>query len=254
MLSKDLETVFSMWNSEWRLQNDSADGKTRFIYGCKTFSDLTAQIGKAGLNAEETNYAYHRWYNFKTSKEAEQIFVDNGCRPADDPMDHDVDIHIYNAIAGKEIPFDVKLTVFPKYFDFNGSCINPADPASFLTRMARNELARWYYKNQSGGKRHQEAVNRLYLLGLPSWKEGCGYTFDCRTDDQSIKCDFQGIEDVVQKFLKYHKKKSFNTINLYGAPVNTDVLFIRSSKGTAGAGAAGTVPAQPAQGAQGNVA
>lgn len=246
MLVKDLEKVLSLFKP-WGRQNDSMDRETRFIYDCNTYSDLEARITAEGLDAANKNYAYHRWFNFKTSKEAEGIFLKNGCIKSGNPKSHKIDFFIPD-YKGQKISCDLKLTVFPKRFDFSESVISKDDPASLMTRMARNELARWYYGNQSPEGRYHVA-NRLFLVGLPYWASGETPPAG-EFDDQRIKYDFQAIEDVVPKFLEYHKNRPLNRIDLGGVPKYSDVIFIRGSKnGT------GTVCTAPTQGsAQDNVA
>lgn len=95
------------WSNGYKLDytENKDDSDTNFIYKCSTLSQCLEETEKRGLNR---NYILHRWYNYKTSIETENIFCTYGATHCENIYDHDKDIYIDN------IPFDVKLTCYPK--------------------------------------------------------------------------------------------------------------------------------------------
>lgn len=132
--------------ADWKMQNNQYDKRTNFIYKMKTLSDCLREIERTGV---DKNYALHRWYNFKTSEYCEYIFCDYGAVHEKNKYNHDVDIYING------IPFDVKLTVYP--------AILSNRPYDLTNREGRDDMIRWFYKNQSQESRKQ-LLNRIYVV------------------------------------------------------------------------------------------
>ena len=106
-LESDLKRCADMMSSKWSIQNKDMDNVTKFIYNSETLNDCLSEANTKKLSDEARNYALHRWFNFKTSIYCEELFCDYGDIHDEDQYNHDVDIYINN------IPFDVKLTVYP---------------------------------------------------------------------------------------------------------------------------------------------
>lgn len=145
-LENDLKQTMSIISANWKRQNNYRDKATDFIYKTATLEECLFEIEKTGTDKE---YALHRWYNFKTSIQCEYIFCEFGAVHEQDRFNHDVDIYIEN------IPFDVKLTVYPAKLAHR--------PYDLSTREGKNGLIRWYYENQSQQGRKQ-LLNRLYVV------------------------------------------------------------------------------------------
>ncbi|WDC85475.1 hypothetical protein PL321_09310 [Caloramator sp. mosi_1] len=129
----------------WTKQNDKDDNLSNFIYNTTKFSDI---IEKAKQRKLSISYVCHRWYNFHTSKETENIFVKYGCIREENRKHKEIDIYF------KQIPYDIKLTVFPSKYNGN---------TDLKTRTDKNNLIEWYYKNQSQqGRKH--LANRLFVV------------------------------------------------------------------------------------------
>ena len=145
-LENDLKQALLLIDSNWSMQNNFYDKRTNFIYSCETLSECLSKIDSLGV---DKNYALHRWYTYKTSVEVEYIFCDYGAVHETDKYNHDVDIFIEN------IPFDVKLTVYPKALS--------SRPYDLNSRDGKNDMIRWFYEHQSQEGRKQ-ILNRLYVV------------------------------------------------------------------------------------------
>lgn len=141
----ELKKCLSLINNNWPYQNNLDDKKTNFIYKCNTVDEV---IKYTTYYKADLNYALHRWYNFQTSLQVENMFCSLGAIKETNQFHHDIDIYINN------IPFDVKLTVYPSKLN------HLIDPTN---RDGKNQLITWYYNNQSQGSRKQ-IVNRLYVV------------------------------------------------------------------------------------------
>ncbi len=128
------------------MQNNSYDKASNFIYQMKSLNECLREIERRNVNRE---YALHRWYNYMTSIQCEYIFCEYGAVHDTNKYNHNVDIYI------DDIPFDVKLTVYPAKLS--------SRPYDLTTRDGKNEMIRWYYANQSQQNRKQ-MLNRLYVV------------------------------------------------------------------------------------------
>ncbi len=137
---------------QWgRKQNNAWDKQTQFIYSVNTFSQLQERLNefKDLFNfLELQNYAFNRWYNFKSAQAIEYIFCSHSkVNAAANPKDREKDFYINN------LAFDHKTTVFPKGFSHTLD----------YTTKRRSELLKWLYINQSKQQRFH-LKNRLFLM------------------------------------------------------------------------------------------
>lgn len=145
-LEEDLKKTMEIISASWNMQNNSYDKASNFIYQMKSLNECLSEIERRNVNRE---YALHRWYNYMTSIQCEYIFCEYGAVHDTNKYNHDVDIYI------DDIPFDVKLTVYPAKLS--------SRPYDLMTREGKNEMIRWYYANQSQQNRKQ-MLNRLYVV------------------------------------------------------------------------------------------
>ena len=145
-LEKDLHDTMDIISANWKMQNNSFDRSTNFIYRMNSLQDCMIEIERTHVDRD---YALHRWYNYMTSIYCEYIFCDFGAVHEKDKYNHDVDIYIDG------VPFDVKLTVYPAKLS--------SRPYDLTTREGKNEMIRWYYANQSQQSRKQ-LLKRLYVV------------------------------------------------------------------------------------------
>lgn len=185
-LEADLKKCLSLINSEWQTQNNYMDKKTNFIYKCNSLDDCINEIQKTGVDKE---YALHRWYNYMTSVACEYLFCDYGATHDNNTYNHDTDIYI------NEIPFDVKLTIYPAKLNNR--------PYNLNTRKGKNQMIEWYYANQSQQSRKQ-LLNRIYVV--------CdGNTpYECL----KMKSDFKLLRAKISAFMKYSLVNGINQIEI----------------------------------------
>lgn len=145
-LEEDLKKTMEIISASWNMQNNSYDKASNFIYQMKSLNECLREIERRNVNRE---YALHRWYNYMTSIQCEYIFCEYGAVHDTNKYNHNVDIYI------DDIPFDVKLTVYPAKLS--------SRPYDLTTRDGKNEMIRWYYANQSQQNRKQ-MLNRLYVV------------------------------------------------------------------------------------------
>jgi hypothetical protein len=135
-----------------RVQDDSWDGRSRFIYRVRTASGVREQAERVaaehGLDRTDfVHYALRRWFCFWGARLAELLFLEHpGVRPGP-PRHHEIDFTI------DEVPFDLKTSEVPRIFlgSVKDLATNPG------------KLASWLYEHQSREGRYHSA-NRLFLL------------------------------------------------------------------------------------------
>lgn len=125
-IESDLKRCLNMISSDWKIQDNRNDSSTNFIYNAKTLDECLDLISRNNVNRD---YALHRWYNYYTSVQCEYLFCDYGAVHEKDIRNHDVDIYINN------IPFDVKLTVYPKALS--------EKPFNLKQRNGKNQLIQY---------------------------------------------------------------------------------------------------------------
>ena len=185
-LEKDLKKTMEIISANWKMQNNTYDRATNFIYSMESLEECLKEIERRNVNKE---YALHRWYNYMTSVHCEYIFCEYGAVHEEDKYNHDVDIYIDG------IPFDVKITVYPAKLW--------SRPYDLSTREGKNEMIRWYYANQSQQSRKQ-MLNRLYVV--------C----DARTpyENMVMKSNFDLMRERISAFMKYVKEHGLNEITI----------------------------------------
>lgn len=184
-LENDLQRVMLMIQDGWQMQNNVYDKNSNFIYKMKTLDDCLREIDRLKV---DKNYALHRWYNYMTSKYCEEIFCDCGAVKESNIYNHDIDIYINN------IPFDVKLTVYPAKLRNR--------PYDLSTRSGKNCMIGWYYSNQSQESRKQ-LLNRLYVV--------C----DGRTshDNMVMKSNFTLMREKIKEYMESVKTDGLNEVS-----------------------------------------
>lgn len=183
--------------SKWEKQNDENDNATNFIYWCKNIIQV---LDLAMSNEIDTIYAVHRWYNFVTSKMAEELFEQFGAKPENNPKHHEIDFYL------KDIGFDLKVTVLPQNSPLN----------NIKTRKEKNEMIKWLYNNQSQeGRKHLS--NKIFIL--------------CDAEDKKtamlLKSNIDKLTEGIDKFINYYSDKPFNQIEIQGNLVYSDIIYIK---------------------------
>jgi hypothetical protein len=136
-----------------RVQDDSWDRASRFIYATRTLNDLRREtrrvVAEKGYPTREFgSYVLHRWYNYHTHQAALDIILDHErTYPEKDPFHHTVDFYL----DGEGL--DLKLARYPLRYPHGlaHARVNPED------------LAHWLYEHQSGQGRFH-AANRLFVV------------------------------------------------------------------------------------------
>ena len=199
MIEEDLSHCLQIME-DWGVQNNEDDRKTNFIYKCNTLNEVLYCVNKYKAPLQ---YALHRWFNYITSKNTEYIFCEFGAIKEPNIYNHDIDIYI------NSIPFDVKLTTYPKALNHR--------PYNLTTREGKNEMIRWFYTNQSKGKRKQY-INRLYVVVDGS-------------NPLQLKADTYKIRTQVQKYMKYTNQYGLNIVEIptdnNTTLVYSDLIFIK---------------------------
>lgn len=204
-IESDLKRCLNMIFSDWKIQDNRNDSSTNFIYNAKTLDECLNLISRNNVNRD---YALHRWYNYYTSVQCEYLFCDYGAVHEKDIRNHDVDIYINN------IPFDVKLTVYPKALS--------EKPFNIKQRNGKNQMIQWFYAHQSQGKRKQ-MLNRLYVVCDGNNPE----------ENLRMKSNFELLRKYICSFMNYTKEYGFNQINITDNQVKytlySDIIYIRQS-------------------------
>lgn len=162
----------------WSKQDDTNDNDTQFIYDVKTVRECLSECERK--NIKNVGYVLHRWYNYQTSKNCEELFIKYGAVGEKNKTHKEIDFYI----AGR--PFDLKITVFP---------LALKNKKLDLTKMEdRDYLIRWFYKNQSQAARRHFA-NRIFIV--------------CKGDsvfeNQWLKGNTPLVEKQIQKYMKEHE-------------------------------------------------
>lgn len=189
-LEKDLHDTLEIISANWKMQNNSFDRSTNFIYEMRSLAECIREIGRKHVDRD---YALHRWYNYMTSIYCEYIFCDFGAVHEKNERNHDVDIYIDG------IPYDVKLTVYP-------SKLSVLRPYDLCTREGKNEMIRWYYANQSQQSRKQ-ILNRLYVVCDGSSPR----------ENLIMKSNFDLMRQRISAYMRDVKENGHNELIIYDA-------------------------------------
>lgn len=194
---RELLKALDLMSDNWKKQNTDADRKSDFIYNVKTADEC---ISAAKTNHIDVNYALHRWYNFATSKQCEEIFVKFGAKREKNIYHHSIDIYI-NGIA-----YDVKLTVYPRRLEQENIFLDLNDSQD------RDKLIRWLYKNQSQETR-KHLKSRLFIVCVAN----------STYEKQKLKCAFDKIEEQIKAYFERLKTNAPNKIKLFNGITETTV-------------------------------
>lgn len=149
---QQLEGAIENLSENWHRQNNNQDNLTRFIYRINSYTELMQSEEMGRLTEENKQYALHRWYNNKTSKVCERIFVEYGAIQANRNDDlHHIDVYI-NGVA-----FDIKVSVFPQNGEVQDMNLD------LKLRKDKNRLIQWFYRNQSSEQRNC-FNNRIFIV------------------------------------------------------------------------------------------
>lgn len=182
----------------WPTQSNRYDKISNFIYYTNDFKSLLEQIQLYGL---DESYIIHRWYNFHTSKTCEKIFCNLGAVDEIDKKNKYVDFYING------IPFDLKVTVYPKKLKIQSTIYN-------LSKINdKNELIKWFYMNQSQEQR-MHMRNRLFIV--------CNGENNLR-----LKSNFDKIEVEIKNWLNtfINNPESHNILNINDHNSNVHTVY-----------------------------
>lgn len=138
--------------NDWTVrQNNALDERTRHIYSCHTLGELENRASQLRLSVDEIQYAIHRWRNFKRHEAWQSLLFEQvpAIRLVDNPFSKKQDFLV--STPEEEIPFDLKVTRYPK---------------SAQDNLSDFALADWFYRNQSNEGRFHLA-NRFFIVGQP---------------------------------------------------------------------------------------
>lgn len=185
MITKqELDKAFSLLSTKWGRQNNISDKRSNFIYQVETVDEC---LSKAREMQIDQNYVLHRWYNYHTSIYCEHLFVKYGAKKESDIYNHDIDIYI------DDIPYDVKLTVYPAKLEKEGIFYD------LNTRDGKDKLIQWMYSNQSQqGRKHLK--NRFFIVCNGKTTE----------EKLSKKSDFDTIEQKISNYFEFLKTNKPN--------------------------------------------
>jgi len=159
-----------------RIQDDSWDQASRFVYNVRTLDKLRLETRRVAAEMgysirEFGSYVLHRWYNYHTHQAAlDIVLAHERTYPEEDPFHHTVDFYL----DGKG--FDLKLSQFPRRY--------PDDLAN--ARAYPEALAHWLYEHQSRQGRFHTA-NRLFVIFADTvesgrtWELRRGFRILCRS-------------------------------------------------------------------------
>lgn len=181
---QELHKALSLLSSKWSRQNNTSDKRSNFIYQVETVDECLSKAREMGI---DQNYVLHRWYNYHTSIYCERLFVKYGAKKESDIYNHDIDIYI------NDIPYDVKLTVYPAKLEKEGIFYD------LNTRDGKDKLIQWMYSNQSQqGRKHLK--NRFFIVCNGKTTE----------EKLSKKSDFDTIEQKISNYFEFLKTNKPN--------------------------------------------
>lgn len=174
----ELDKALSMMNIEWSKQDDLSDVRSMFIYTAKTVEECLDKCKK--YHIDNVNYILHRWYNYQTSEICEELFEKYGAVREKKRNHRLIDIYING------VPFDVKLTAYPRALKNKSLDLNKQEDRDFLIQ--------WFYTNQSQASRRHFA-NRLFIV--------CEDT--SVYNNMKLKGNIPLLEREISKYMKYKK-------------------------------------------------
>lgn len=176
---EELLKALALMYDGWDKQNTSSDADTNFIYYVQSVDECIARAKEVGANK---NYVLHRWYNYRTSRRCEYLFVKYGAVKEKRIRHHEIDIYING------IPYDIKLSIYPAKLEKKGTMYD------LHSHKGKDKLIRWFYRNQSQGSR-KHLKNKLFVVCVGE---------DSR-EKMLTKCDFKKMEAKIEAFMDYTK-------------------------------------------------
>lgn len=185
-----------------KMQSDSWDKKTNFIY--KTYSFETLIKRTVDFDKPLKDYALNRWYNYWSAMAAEDIFNSHEIVSANkNKFDKLVDFRINN------IPFDHKTSVFPKGFNksYNYALKN------------KTELINWLYENQSQeGRKHLK--NRLFII-----------LYDNKTQKHwQLKSEILILKKAINDYINNFYLENLTKLNFGKDEILSDIIWVTNKK------------------------
>ncbi len=172
----ELNKALDMMDIEWSKQDDSSDRRSMFIYTTKTVDECIQKCKKYRI--ENINYVLHRWYNYQTSEICEELFEKYGAVREKQKNHRLIDIYI------NSVPFDVKLTAYPRALKNKSLDLDNQEDRDFLIQ--------WFYTNQSQASRRHFA-NRLFVV----CEDNSVY------NNMKLKGNIGLLEQGISKYMKY---------------------------------------------------
>jgi hypothetical protein len=171
-LQTELNKALRLMDKKWQKQNTREDERSRFIYSTDTVDECIEKANRYGI---DVNYVLHRWYNHKTSDLCEELFCKYGAIKEQNLGHKTIDIYI------KNIPYDVKLSVFPLALN--------REEFDLEDKEDRNKLIQWFYTNQSNSSR-KHFDNRLFVV--------------CDGNDQYDNMKLKGNVELLDESIRKH--------------------------------------------------
>ena len=200
-LQAELDKALMDFKSWGEIQNDHYDSYTKYIYKTRTYDSLvekTKMVCKIYPELEYDKifrYALNRWFNHMISLYAEDVFTSHDdVEDEPDIYNREIDFYI------KGIPFDLKMSVFPKWF---GHDIDYA-------LEHKEELIEWMYKHCSKEKRLHNG-NKMFIVCYSSdWNHN------------QVKWNLQWIKEVIDGYMEDYDERNLIVFN----NSLSDVIFI----------------------------
>jgi len=181
-----------------RIQSNSFDYHTNFIYKTYSFNDLLKLTDN--FNDSLKNYAYNRWYNFWSAKAVEYIFATHNNVVANKNA-----YHKYIDFSINQIPFDHKTSKFPNGFNHSFD----------YAKNHQKELIFWFYKNQSQQQR-KHLKNRLFIV-----------LYDEKTKQHwKLKAEIRQLKLVIDKYVANFSEHNLYKFDFGEGEVLSDIIWV----------------------------
>jgi hypothetical protein len=151
-LFQDIEAAGLLIDNSWTVkQNDYLDKETSFIYRSANLAELNSSFAERDMHIDSRKYAIHRWRNFKRHEAWLLLLLEEVETTSLPEFRYHKQVDFYITTESEKIPFDLKVTRFPK---------------SAPRQLSDRELAEWFYINQSSEGRFHLG-NRFFVVGDP---------------------------------------------------------------------------------------
>lgn len=174
----ELNKALDLMNLSWTKQDDTRDFATEFIYTAQSVDELLFECNKKGI--KDTSYVLHRWYNYQTSKNCEELFSKHGAVKEKNETHKEIDFYING------VPFDLKLSVYPAALKDK--------PFDIKNHKDKDFLVQWFFSNQSNATRRHFA-NRLFIV--------CDG--NSVLENMQLKANSDLIEKAIIEYMREHK-------------------------------------------------